>query len=220
LPEGEWTELGKAMKKAIRKVKEESHCIEDVSGKNDSDTDHMPDEEETNESDGLSKKKKKNLYLEYWMKVLEDEINLFSKATASSLDKNVFSESGNKKIRNAEKAAKCKVDNDFVLAFQEDVEVNKKCLVIADKRLALEVEKNNNVNCAVQNDIIYKLHNDHIQQLETIRILKKDKQSLSQTERNASNDSRATRLMKKALPMTVQHHCSNNTLKNKGIFVS
>jgi hypothetical protein len=26
--------------------------------------------------------------------------------------------------------------------------------------------------------------------------------------------------MKKALPMTVQHHCSNNTLKNKGIFVS
>jgi hypothetical protein len=100
------------------------------------------------------------------------------------------------------------------------VEVNKKCLVIADKRLALEVEKNNNVNCAVQNDIIYKLHNDHIQQLETIRILKKDKQSLSQTERNASNDSRATRLMKKALPMTVQHHCSNNTLKNKGIFVS
>jgi hypothetical protein len=104
LPEGKWAELHKAMKKAIREVKEECHRIEDVSRRNESGTYHTPYEEETNESDKLSKKK-------HWMKVLEDHPNLFIKVTAS-LD---TLESKNKKIGTAKKAAKRTADNDLVI---------------------------------------------------------------------------------------------------------
>jgi hypothetical protein len=77
------------LKKVVKEVEDQRRCIKDVSGKNDSDTDHTPDEETTkDEPDGLSKKKK-SPYLKYWIKVLENEPNLFTKITAS-LDKSVF----------------------------------------------------------------------------------------------------------------------------------
>jgi hypothetical protein len=130
LPEGaEWQLLRKTLKKVVKEVEDKRRRIEDVSGKNDSDTDHTPDEETTkDESDGLSKKKKKKTpYLEYWIKVLEDEPNLFTKITAS-LNKSVFNEFENKKIGTAKKAAKHKADNDLVMTFKEDTQVNKKRL--------------------------------------------------------------------------------------------
>jgi hypothetical protein len=53
------------MAKSPQKLVEDERCrIVDVSGKNDSDMDHTPDEETTkDESDRLSKKKNKTLYL-------------------------------------------------------------------------------------------------------------------------------------------------------------
>jgi hypothetical protein len=121
-----------------------------VSRKNDSDTDHTPDEDTTkDESDGLSKKK--NPYLEYWIKVLEDDPNIF-KITAS-LNKSVSSEPGKKKIGSAKKAAKRNSDDALVKAFKEDTEVNK-------KRLAMEKKKHDTISHALQNDVILILHND------------------------------------------------------------
>jgi hypothetical protein len=185
LPEGEWAELRKAMKKVVKEVEDERRRIEDVSGKKDSDTDHTPDEEETkDEPDGLCKKKKnkkkKTPYPEYWIKVLEDEPNLFTKITAS-LDKSVFNESENKKIGTAKKAAKRKADDDLVMTSKEDSEVNKKHLAIDDKRLtidderlALEKKKHDTINRAVQIDIISLLNNVRKTQLGTMMTLKQE----------------------------------------------
>jgi hypothetical protein len=83
---------------------------------------------------------------------LEDEPNLFTKITAS-LDKSVFIESENKKIGTAKKAAKCKADDDLVMTFKEDTEVNKKRLAIDDKCLALEKKKHDTINCAKQHHL-------------------------------------------------------------------
>ena len=173
LPDGEWEKLRKAMKKVVKEVEDERRRIEDVSGKNDSDTDNTPDEETTkDESDRLSKKKK-SPYLEYWIKVLENEPNLFTKITAS-LDKSVFSESENKKIGTDKKAAKRKADDDLVKAFQEDSEVNKKRLAIDDKRLVLEKKKHDTINHALQNKVISTLNSDSKTHLETMMTLKKE----------------------------------------------
>jgi hypothetical protein len=167
LPDGEWEKLCKAMKKVVKEVEDERRRIEDVSGKNDSDTDDTPDEETTkDESDGLSKKKNKSPYLEYWIKVLHNEPNLFTKITAS-LDMSVFSESKNKKIRTAKKAAKCKADDDLVKIFKEDSKVNK-------KRLVLEKKKHDTINHALQNDVISTLNSDRKTHLETMMTLKKE----------------------------------------------
>jgi hypothetical protein len=79
LPDGEWDKLREAMKKVVKEVEDERRRIENVSGNNNSDTDHTPDEERTkDESDRLSKKKNKSPHLEYWIKVLEDEPNLLT----------------------------------------------------------------------------------------------------------------------------------------------
>jgi hypothetical protein len=85
------------------------------------------------------------------MKVLEDEPNLLTKIIAS-LNKSVFSKSKNNKIGTAKKAAKQKADDDLMKTFKEDTEVNKKHLVIDEKRLALEMVKTNTVKLAVHND--------------------------------------------------------------------
>jgi hypothetical protein len=58
-------------------------------------------------------------YLKYWIKVLDNAPNLFTKITAS-LDKSVFNESENKKSGTAKEAAKRKADNDLVKAFPVD----------------------------------------------------------------------------------------------------
>jgi hypothetical protein len=167
LPDGEWEKLPKAMKKVVKEVEDECRCIEDVSRKNDSNTDHTPDEETTkDESDGLSKMKNKSPYLKYWIQVLENEANLFTKITAS-LDKSVFSKSENKKIGTAKKAAKRKADDDLVKAFKEDSEVNKKHLV-------LEKKKHDTINHALQNNVISTLNSDRKTHMETMVTLKKE----------------------------------------------
>jgi hypothetical protein len=111
---------------------------------------------------------------------LEDEPNLFTKITAS-LDKSVFNESKNKKTGIAKKAAKRKADDDLVMTFKEDTQVNKKRLAIDDKRLtidderlALEKKKHDTINRAVQSDIISSLNNDRKAQLGTMMTLKKE----------------------------------------------
>jgi hypothetical protein len=148
--------------KSSQKVEESRQG--NVSGKNDSNTDHTQDEETTkDESDRLSKKKK-SPYLEYRIKVLENEPNLFTKITAS-LDKSVFNESKNKRIGTAKKAAKRKADDDLVKIFKEDSEVNK-------KSLALEMKKHDTINHALQNDVISTLNSDRKTHLETMMTLK------------------------------------------------
>jgi hypothetical protein len=70
---------------------EQPYHIEGVSGKNGSDTNHTPDK-----MDGLSKKKmsqgQRGAYLEYWIKILEDVPDIFTKITAL-VNKSIFSES-------------------------------------------------------------------------------------------------------------------------------
>jgi hypothetical protein len=149
LSEGEWQLLLKTMKKVVKEVEDERRGIEDVSRKNNSNTYHTPHEATTkDESDRLSKNKKKTQYLEYWIKVLEDEPNLFTKI--------LFNEFENKKIGTAKKAAKHKADNDLVMTFKEDTEVNKKRLPIDSKRLtiddkclALDKKKHDTINRAM-----------------------------------------------------------------------
>jgi hypothetical protein len=209
LPEGDWQLLYKSLKKVVKEVEDERCRIEDVSGKNDSDTDNSLDEETTkDESDGLSKKKNKSPYLQYWIKVLENEPNLFTKITAS-LDKRVFNESENKKIGTSKKAAKCKADDDLVKIFKEDSKVNKKCL-------ALEKKTHDTINHALQNNVISTLNSDRKTHLETRMTLKKE----MTTRIPEPKQTQAAACMKKAPPKTVRHHCSNCTVKNKPIFIS
>jgi len=187
LPDGEWEMLRKTMKRIAKDVERERQRIEDVSGKNDSDTDHTPDEETTMDESSKKNKKSqaKSAYLEYWIKVLEDEPDLFTKISCS-LDKSVFSESGSssswaKKIGTAKKSAKRKADDELVVAFKQDTEVNKQRLALDNKRLAmdnkrltLEYKKNDTIQLAVQNDIVSRLRSDRNNQQVTVKALKKE----------------------------------------------
>jgi hypothetical protein len=64
-------------------------------------------------------------------------------------------------------AAKRKADDDLVMAFKEDTEVNKKLL-------ALEVEKNHVISCAIHICIISDLRTERLVQREVVKNVKKE----------------------------------------------